>query len=67
MVAPRTYPDELRERAVRMVLDAKQDPMTRTGACGLIPPVEYENLQRLIDRAGQPLPQVFTASTEPGT
>ena len=33
MVAPRKYPDELRERAVRMVLDAKQDPTTRTGAC----------------------------------
>ena len=33
MVAPRKYPDELRERAVRMVLDAKQDPMTRVGAC----------------------------------
>ena len=33
MVAPRKYPDELRERAVQMVLDAKQDPLTRTGAC----------------------------------
>ena len=33
MVAPRKYPDELRERAVRMVLDAKQDPLTRVGAC----------------------------------
>ena len=33
MVAPRKYPDELRERAVRMVLDVKQDPMTRVGAC----------------------------------
>jgi hypothetical protein len=31
MVAPRKYPDELRERAVRMVLDAKQDPLTRVG------------------------------------
>jgi transposase len=33
MVAPRKYPDELRERAVRMVIEARQDPMTRTGAC----------------------------------
>jgi transposase-like protein len=26
MVAPRKYPDELRERAIRLVLDAKADP-----------------------------------------
>lgn len=33
MVAPRKYPDELRERAVRLVVEAKKDPATRTGAC----------------------------------
>ncbi len=33
MAAPRKYPDELRERAVRMVIDAKRDPATRTSAC----------------------------------
>ena len=33
MAAPRKYPDELRERAVRLVLDAKKDPMTRPAAC----------------------------------
>lgn len=32
MAAPRKYPQELRERAVRLVLEAKQDPATRTGA-----------------------------------
>jgi transposase len=26
MAAPRKYPDELRERAVRLVLDAKAEP-----------------------------------------
>ena len=33
MAAPRKYPDELRERAVRLVIEAKQDPATRSGAC----------------------------------
>jgi len=33
MVAPRKYPEELRDRAIRLVLDAKTDPATRPGAC----------------------------------
>jgi transposase-like protein len=32
MVAPRKYPDELRERATRMAIDARKNPATRTGA-----------------------------------
>jgi len=32
MVAPRKYPDELRERATRMAMDARKDPATRAGA-----------------------------------
>ncbi|GAB2491605.1 transposase [Promicromonospora xylanilytica] len=32
MVAPRKYPDELRERATRMALEARQDPQARVGA-----------------------------------
>ena len=32
MVAPRKYSDELRERAIRMALDARRDPATSTGA-----------------------------------
>ena len=32
MPAPRKYPDELRERATRMTLEARRDPATRTGA-----------------------------------
>ena len=32
MGAPRKYPDELRERATRMAVDARRDPATRPGA-----------------------------------
>ena len=32
MPAQRRYPEELRERAVRMAVDARRDPVTRAGA-----------------------------------
>ncbi len=32
MGAPRKYPDELRERAVRLAVEARRDPITRAGA-----------------------------------
>lgn len=32
MAAPRKYPDELRERAIRMAVDLRRDPETKTGA-----------------------------------
>lgn len=32
MTAPRKYPDELRERGIRMVVDLRRDPVTRKGA-----------------------------------
>ncbi len=32
MAAPRKYPEELRERAVRMAVDLRRDPGTRIGA-----------------------------------
>jgi transposase len=32
MAAPRKYPEELRERAVRMAVDLRRDPATRMGA-----------------------------------
>lgn len=32
MPAPRKYPDELRERATRMAVDARKDPTTAQGA-----------------------------------
>jgi transposase len=36
MAAPRKYPDELRERAVRMAVEARKDPATRSGALSRI-------------------------------
>lgn len=33
MAAPRKYPDELRERAIRLTVEARRDPATRSGAC----------------------------------
>ncbi len=36
MAAPRKYPNELRERAVRLTLDARKDPVSRAGACARI-------------------------------
>ena len=32
MAAPRKYPEELLERAIRMAVDLRRDPATRTGA-----------------------------------
>ncbi|MGI4895431.1 MAG: transposase [Janthinobacterium lividum] len=32
MAAPRKYPDELRERAIRMAVEARRDPASRIGA-----------------------------------
>ncbi len=32
MAAPRKYPDDLRERAIRMALEARRDPAARVGA-----------------------------------
>ena len=32
MAAPKKYPDELRERATRMAVEVRQDPVTRPGA-----------------------------------
>jgi transposase len=36
MVAPRKYPDELRERATRMAVEARRDPAMRSGALARI-------------------------------
>ena len=32
MGAPRKYPEELRERAVRLAVEARRDPITKAGA-----------------------------------
>ena len=34
MVAPRKYPEELRERSIRMTLDARQEPASRPARAG---------------------------------
>lgn len=44
MPPPRKYPDELRERATRMTLEARQDPATRTGAFGTDAPIGVSRL-----------------------
>ena len=36
MAAPRKYPDELRERATRMAVEARRDPATKPGALARI-------------------------------
>ena len=36
MAAPRKYPDELRDRAVRLAVDARKDPTSRPGALARI-------------------------------
>ena len=33
MGAPRKYPDELRERAIRLAVEARRDPVSRANAC----------------------------------
>jgi len=33
MTAPRKYPEELRERAIRLTVDARKDPASRPSAC----------------------------------
>jgi transposase len=33
MAAPRKYPEELRERAIRLAVDARREPASRPGAC----------------------------------
>ncbi len=32
MAAPRKYPEELRDRAIKMAVDLRRDPATRSGA-----------------------------------
>jgi transposase len=54
MSAPKKYPQELRERAVRLVLDAKTDPDTRTGAVRRIAGqlgINHETLRGWVNQA----------------
>src|SRR3954470_2813096 len=53
MAAPRKYPDELRERATRMAVEARRDPATRAGALARIgkqPDIRPETLRNWVTR-----------------
>ncbi|WP_406724279.1 transposase [Streptomyces sp. GD-15H] len=54
MAAPRKYPDELRERATRLAVEARRDPAGRAGAIKRIadqPDVHPEALRGWVRRA----------------
>jgi transposase len=65
MAAPRKYPDELRQRAIRLVLDAKAEPGTSAkGACRRIGEqlgISGETLRTWVAQAE------IDAGTRPGT
>ncbi|AMS04174.1 transposase [Acidipropionibacterium acidipropionici] len=64
MPAPRKYPEELKQRAVRLVLEAQSDPDTTRGAVRRIADqlgVGYETLRGWV-RTAQ-----IDAGTRPGT
>jgi len=64
MAAPRKYPDELRQRAVRLVLDAKADGDAGKGACRRIGEQLGINPETLRGWVGQ---AEIDAGTRPGT
>jgi transposase len=52
--APKKYPDELRDRAVRMVLDLRADPLTSRGALARVGQqlgINKDTLRNWVDRA----------------
>jgi transposase len=54
VAAPRKYPDELRERAIRMVLDLRRDPLTSRGALARVGQqlgINKDTLRHWVDRA----------------
>lgn len=53
MPAPKKYPDELRERAVRMVLELRSDPATARGAMARVGQqlgINKDTLRNWVDR-----------------
>ena len=54
MAAPRKYPEELRERPIRLAVDLRRDPVTRTGALRRVGEqlvVNPETLRNWVQRA----------------
>jgi transposase len=73
MAAPKKYPDELRERATRMAVEARRDPATRAGALARIGKqlgINPETLQNWVTQAEidggvRPAPRPTTLSESP--
>ena len=64
MAAPRKYPEELRERAIRMAVDARRDPASRLGAVRRVGErlgINPETLRGWVNQAA------FDAGERPGT
>jgi transposase len=64
MAAPRKYPEELRERATRLAVEARRDPVTRTGALRRIGDQVGINPETLRDWVAQ---AEIDAGERPGT
>src|SRR5450756_1948482 len=64
MVAPMKYPEELRERSIRVTLDARQDPASRPSACRRIGEQLWRNPETL---RGWVTQAQVAAAARPGT
>jgi Transposase. len=75
MAAPRKYPEELRERAIRMAVELRRDPATRKGALARVAEqlgINPETLrnwvtQAEIDAGERPGTTTIDAGERPGT